>query len=616
MDDVSQLKEYLGDYLRQKGIRIDRAFSCLAPDHPDVHPSMVYNRKRQNVHCFSCGVTYDLFDLIGMDYGVSSFPEQLQKARELFGGAHFLAVSETKCKKKEEDTLCHKEFLRLWEQRQDGEYFASRGISPQMQEQYRLFEYDGRAYFPLFFQRSCIGWCARATNDQTQPRYLNSKGPMGLFNGDYLTEEGGCQTIYITEGVINAITLEQMGKKAIALCGSQNANKLFELCRQFPAASRTRTMVACGDGDEAGKRMNQSLTEGLKALGIPCSVLPMEGERRDLNDLYLQDRDRLAAMLQREQEQREQSQSQQDTQTQAEKSLNWFFDQCQSDCAMKPVSTGWRAIDRHLDGGLYPGLYVLGAVSSAGKTSFLLQMADEICKGGRDVLFFSLEQSKKELIAKSLSRLSYQLDRHSPITVHQLVTGEIPPWDRRLEAVKEAYLDRICSVYFYEGVADIGVLEIREAVARHLAQGRKPVVMVDYLQILKPSDVHSTDKQNTDRAVVELKRISRDFDLPLVAVSSFNRDNYRSCASMESFKESGAVEYSSDVLMGLQLKGVGEKQFDINTAKLKEPREMEWVLLKNRNGIPYAKVSFDYVAKYHCFSQKEPSMRRPILTVR
>ncbi len=58
---------------------------------------------------------------------------------------------------------------------------------------------------------------------------------------------------------------------------------------------------------------------------------------------------------------------------------------------------------------------------------------------------------------------------------------------------------------------------------------------------------------------MELKRISRDFKTPVIGISSFNRDNYNNAVSMQSFKESGAIEYSSDILIGLQNKGAGEK---------------------------------------------------------
>ena len=96
---------------------------------------------------------------------------------------------------------------------------------------------------------------------------------------------------------------------------------------------------------------------------------------------------------------------------------------------------------------------------------------------------------------------------------------------------------------------------------------------------------------------------SRDFDLPVLAISSFNRENYRSAVSMEAFKESGAVEYSSDVLFGLQLAGAGGANFDANDAKQRSPRELELVMLKNRNGIPYARLPLSYDAKYNYFTE-------------
>jgi replicative DNA helicase len=79
--------------------------------------------------------------------------------------------------------------------------------------------------------------------------------------------------------------------------------------------------------------------------------------------------------------------------------------------------------------------------------------------------------------------------------------------------------------------------------------------MIDYLQILKPADPRASDKQNTDWAVSELKRISREHKIPVLAISSLNRENYHMPINLTSFKESGAIEYSSDVLIGLQVEG-------------------------------------------------------------
>lgn len=78
------------------------------------------------------------------------------------------------------------------------------------------------------------------------------------------------------------------------------------------------------------------------------------------------------------------------------------------------------------------------------------------------------------------------------------------------------------------------------------------------MQILAPYNEIASDKQNKDNAVLELKRISRYYKTPLIALSSFNRDNYNSAASMTAFKESGVIEYSSDVLIALQPQGMKE----------------------------------------------------------
>lgn len=214
-------------------------------------------------------------------------------------------------------------------------------------------------------------------------------------------------------------------------------------------------------------------------------------------------------------------------------------------------------------------------------------------------------------MAKSISRISYRLDpsaeRSDAFTARQVLRLDLGMDERRaalLSAAVEAYKKTGERLYYKEGLMDIGVQEVRAAVREHIRlRGRRPVVFVDYLQILKPSDPRATDKQNTDRAVVELKRISRDFDIPVFAVSSFNRENYRNAVSMEAFKESGAVEYSSDVLFGLQLAGAGEQGFDVNAAKARSPRAVELVMLKNRNGVPYAKIEYAYNAKFSYFGE-------------
>ena len=69
-------KEHLEAYLNAKGINTSTNFSCLNPSHEDKHPSMSFDSRRNRCHCFSCGVDYDIFDVVNIETGLTG--------RELF----------------------------------------------------------------------------------------------------------------------------------------------------------------------------------------------------------------------------------------------------------------------------------------------------------------------------------------------------------------------------------------------------------------------------------------------------------------------------------------------------------------------------------------------------
>ncbi len=288
----------------------------------------------------------------------------------------------------------------------------------------------------------------------------------------------------------------------------------------------------------------------------------------------------------------------------------------------KVISTGLKSLDEMLDGGLYPGLYVVGANSSLGKTTLVLQIADNIAKHGDGVIFFTLEMSSNELIAKILSRMSFERGGKAlGKTTRGVLLGEYTPEEEKILSAAMTELGERRDFYMSEGVGDIGVSEVRRRVEKYAESngGKAPVVIIDYLQILAPYSVKYTDKQNTDKNILELKRMSRDLEIPIIGVSSFNRENYRTPVSMLSFKESGAIEYSSDVLLGLQYKGwdyvKGEKELDRQqrlmdtrkymdeAAKMGLSQEIELVILKNRNG-RRGKIRLDLFSKFNYFREK------------
>lgn len=469
----------------------------------------------------------------------------------------------------------------------------------------------------LIIPTSPHSYLARDTR-QTIPadaaKYAKSKvGRVHIFNPAALAAD---QPVFVVEGELDALSIIDVGGAAVALGSVSNWKKFAELVKAQPP---TRPIVLALDQDARGQEAEKQLADTLKGLQIPFYRQNITGKYKDANEALQADRGAFAAAVNAAAEAAlAEAQAQADAQREeleheaAAYSLQNFLDNIAASASATYIPTGFEGLDRILDGGLFPGLYVVGAISSLGKTTFCLQMADQIAAAGHDVLIFSLEMARSELIAKSVSRLTVLQDLQqngstsNAKTTRGILTGSRYASYSRVEKelimkAVSLYGETARCIYITEGVGDVGVKEIRERVQRHVRiTGRRPVVLIDYLQIIAPADIRATDKQNTDKAVLELKRLSRDLDIPVVGISSFNRDNYTQPVNLSSFKESGAIEYSSDVLIGLQYTGMDYEEGETDKNREKRIRELlkqaaadaktgkaqhiHLKILKNRNG--------------------------------
>ena len=285
------------------------------------------------------------------------------------------------------------------------------------------------------------------------------------------------------------------------------------------------------------------------------------------------------------------------------------------------VRTGFSKLDTMIGGGLYAGLYVIGAVPTLGKTTFCLQMADQIAEQRRPVLFFSMEQSRLELVSKSISRTARENNPGNQtkiLTSLQIRRGETSP---TIEDAMKIYSKNVSQyMNIIEGNFETTIDTIRDSVKRHIDRNAtRPVVFVDYLQILQPAKKsRATDPRvMTDQNVTALKRISRDFEIPVIVVSSFNRMNYKQTVDYESFKETSGIEYTADVLLGMEYSVIaqldGKKPNDdrekVNDAKTAAEREIILKCLKNRYGQSAFDITFKYYPKYDYFREDTKSSR-------
>lgn len=472
----------------------------------------------------------------------------------------------------------------------------------------------------LIIPTSAESYLARDTRqeipEEQQPYTKSKAGAVHIFNAEALTAAEA--PLFIVEGEIDAMSIYEAGAEAVALGSTTNIKKLLAMTSSTKPA---QPLILSLDNDDAGRKAEAQLAEGLQQQGVTFYRLNAAGAYKDANERLLKDRSGLESLLTHTRDEAHLAQyvrtlkaSEYRNRNSAAAHLQEFIDGIADSVNTPALSTGFPKLDAALDGGLYPGLYTLGAISSLGKTTLCLQIADNIAAAGKDVLIISLEMARSELMAKSISRHTVQLAIPTGSTRNAKTTRGITDgkrWANYSNAEKlliknaiEEYQEAARHIYILEGIGNIGTAEIRQAMQDHLdATDNVPFLMIDYLQILAPADVRSSDKQNTDKAVLELKRISRDFNTPVLAISSLNRENYSSRINMTAFKESGAIEYSADCLIGLQYAGAGKKDFDADAAATENPRKIEAVILKQRNAAKGATIPLDYYPMFNYYTE-------------
>lgn len=281
------------------------------------------------------------------------------------------------------------------------------------------------------------------------------------------------------------------------------------------------------------------------------------------------------------------------------------------------ISTGLKDLDIFFNGGFTEGIYALAAESSSGKSALMQFFAQSIAKNGDLVLYFTTEMAAHEFIGRGISYTSYvenSLDSSKPKYTISDILGYSYNKDLddffhvRPEQYMEYYekwFDNYSENFniVTDGINGISSNDIVETTKNFIDsnKNRSIVVFVDYLQLIKANeDQPQNDRKNKlDNTIKALKGLSMDFHLPIFVASSIGRASYGAeKIGMGAFKESGDIEYTSDVCLGWAS--------DQNSPDNGVYRTMNLDILKYRNGIKGARQKIYYFPAYNYFTMKKP----------
>lgn len=278
------------------------------------------------------------------------------------------------------------------------------------------------------------------------------------------------------------------------------------------------------------------------------------------------------------------------------------------------IRTGFEIFDKRF-GDLMPGLYVVGGDTGAGKTTLTLQTAVSVARSGNPVIYFAMEQTRHELFSKMVTCEAFL---NTPENANFAILKDINSGMVRRgilnayteQAIHEIAVDSaisenlmICECDFSQTTVESISQTVDEYVT---ATGKRPLVVVDYLQLLRTSENVASDKGEIDTCIAKLKTLKNRHNLVMFVLSSFNRaSNVSGTAKNTSFSGSGGIEYTADVTIVLT-RHANKKNGE--GLQLEETPSMRWIwlnVLKNRYGQADMHMLYRFYCAHDCFVEDD-----------
>ncbi|MBI5690566.1 MAG: replicative DNA helicase [Verrucomicrobia bacterium] len=243
------------------------------------------------------------------------------------------------------------------------------------------------------------------------------------------------------------------------------------------------------------------------------------------------------------------------------------------------VSSGFKDLDALLWGFQRSEMIVLAARPSMGKTSLALNFAEAAALPRKaetapaPVLIFSLEMGASQLALRMLcsrARVNMKLLRDGLLSKN----GE--EQNRLLQAADEFAKAPI----FIDDSSALSIMQLRAKARRVHSRHPLGFIMVDYLQLLSPTDPRVPREQQVAEASRGLKALAKELEVPVLVLSQLNRSSEKDnrTPKLSDLRESGSIEQDADVVLMLARPRDADEKFQVAADSA------ELIVAKQRNG--------------------------------
>ena len=260
------------------------------------------------------------------------------------------------------------------------------------------------------------------------------------------------------------------------------------------------------------------------------------------------------------------------------------------------VVSGFKDLDDLTWGFQKQEMIVLAARPSVGKTSLALNIAEAAAlpKKGEPVptLVFSLEMSAVQLALRMLCA-------RARVNMTLLREGHLAKDESQQQELLEAADELSKAPLFIDDSSHLTIMELRAKARRLYTRHRLGLIVIDYLQLISPTDSQVPREQQVAEASRGLKAMAKELDLPVFVLSQLNRSSEKENREprLSDLRESGSIEQDADVVLMLAPPKDADEKYQAAAYDL--------VVAKQRNG-PIGKLQLTFlkdITRFENFAQ-------------
>ena len=205
------------------------------------------------------------------------------------------------------------------------------------------------------------------------------------------------------------------------------------------------------------------------------------------------------------------------------------------------LSSGFNKLDMQIGGFVGGRLYVAAARPGVGKTSFAVNIINQICSKGGVVVMASLEMTHQQIAERIITmRMEHKME-------------ELKEDESKRNEITEAFGSFSIDNLFFTPGFQLTVSKLRGLVRQVMRKsGKVSLVVIDYLQLMNSEKESGNREQEVSKLSRETKELAMELNVPVLLLSQLNRSvetRQDKHPVLSDLRDSGAIEQDADVVM-------------------------------------------------------------------